>query len=145
MLGYGHLARLAWPRGGVGLLVLFVAACAGPSAELRAGKLGAEQEGRATYYSPRLTGHRTANGERYDPALLTAAHPVLPFGTYVQVTRVDGSLRTVVVRINDRCAGKKKIIDLSEAAARRLEMMRAGLVRVRLKVVSPSLAPRAGG
>jgi rare lipoprotein A len=89
----------------------------------------------ATYYSPHLTGHRTASGERYDPAELTAAHPVLPFGTHVQVTRIDGNLHAVVVRINDRCAGKKKIVDLSEAAARQLDMMRAGMVRVRLRVV----------
>ena len=104
-------------------------------AELRAGKLGAEQEGRATYYSPRLAGHRTANGERYDPARFTAAHPSLPFATWVQVTRLDGSGRTVVVRINDRCAGNKKIIDVSEAAARQLDMIGAGSVRVRLQVV----------
>jgi rare lipoprotein A len=129
------------------LLVLATLGCAGPSAEIRAGRLGAVQEGNATYYSPRLAGHRTANGERYDPALFTAAHPVLPFGTHVQVTRTTGNQRSVVVRINDRCAGRKKIIDLSEAAARQLDMMRAGMVRVRLEVVgdagpSPA-APRA--
>ncbi len=117
------------------LFVLAASGCAGPSAELRAGKLGAEEEGMATYYSPRLAGHRTANGERYDPARFTAAHPVLPFGTHVQVTRIDGNRRAVVVRINDRCAGRKKIIDLSEAAARQLDVMRAGMVRVRLRVV----------
>ena len=105
-------------------------------AELRAGKLLAEQEGMATYISPRLAGHRTANGERYDPERLTAAHPSLPFAMWVQVTRLDGSGRTVVVRINDRCAGSKKIIDLSEAAARKLDMIRAGSVRVRLQVVA---------
>jgi rare lipoprotein A len=120
----------------VALLVLAALGCAGPSAELRAGQLGTEEEGIATYYSPRLTGHRTASGERYDPARFTAAHPVLPFGTHVQVTRVDGNRRAVVVRINDRCAGKKKIIDVSEAAARQLDMVRAGIVPVRLKIVA---------
>jgi rare lipoprotein A len=121
---------------GVVLFALVALGCAGPSAELREGRLGAEEEGLATYCSPRLIGHRTANGERYDPALLTAAHPVLPFGTFVQVTRTTGNPRSVVVRINDRCAGKKKIIDLSEAAARAIDMLQAGMVRVRLKVVS---------
>ena len=116
------------------LLAALGAGCGG--AELRAGKLGAEQEGRATYYSSRLAGQRTANGERYDPARFTAAHASLPFATWVQVTRLDGSGRTVVVRINDRCAGSKKIIDLSEAAARQLDMIRAGNVRVRLQVVT---------
>ena len=105
-------------------------------ADLRAGKIGAEQEGRATFISPRLAGHRTANGERYDPERRTAAHPSLPFATWVQVTRLDGSGRSVVVRINDRCAGSRKIIDLSEAAARQLDMIRAGSVRVRLQVVA---------
>jgi rare lipoprotein A len=127
--------------GAASLLLITAWGCAGPSAELRAGKRGTAQEGSATYYSPRLVGHRTANGERYDPAQLTAAHPVLPFGTRVQVTRTDGSQRTVIVRINDRCAGNRKIIDLSEAAARRLGMMRAGIVRVRLEVVAE--APRS--
>ena len=119
------------------LLVLFTGfgpGCGG--ADLRAGKLGAEEEGRATYISPRLAGHRTANGERYDPQRFTAAHPSLPFATWARVTRLDGSGRAVVVRINDRCAGGKKIIDLSEAAAQRLDMLRAGSVRVRIQVVA---------
>ena len=89
----------------------------------------------ATYYAPRLAGHRTANGERYDPAALTAAHPALPFGARVRVTRLDDESSRAVVRINDRCAGGRKIIDLSEAAARRLHMMRAGIVRVRIEVL----------
>jgi rare lipoprotein A len=110
--------------------------CAGPSAELRAGRIGAQEQGMATYYSPRLAGHRTANGERYKPVELTAAHPVLPFGTRVLVTRLDGDHESVVVRINDRCQGRKKIIDLSEAAARRLRMRRAGIVPVRLQVIA---------
>jgi rare lipoprotein A len=119
-------------------LAAIVSGCAGVRADLREGQLGAEQEGMATYYAPRLAGHRTANGERYDPARMTAAHPILPFGTFVDVERTDGSRRQVTVRINDRCAGKRKIIDLSEAAARQLQMMRAGLVPVRLRVVPPS-------
>lgn len=118
------------------VVVMASVSCAGPSEELRAGRVGAEQEGKATYYSSRLAGHKTANGERYDPTMLTAAHPDLPFGTYVQVTRLDGNYPSVVVRINDRCAGQKKIIDLSAAAARQLGMMGTGRVRVRIQVVS---------
>ena len=119
------------------ILALLTAACgcAGPAPEIRQGRPGAVEEGNATYYARRLTGHRTANGERYDPGLLTAAHPALPFGTRVQVTRLDASVAPVVVRVNDRCAGGRKIIDLSEAAARRLDMMRAGIVPVRLDVL----------
>ena len=100
---------------------------------------GPVQLGKATYYDPRLEGHLTANGERYNPEVLTAAHPTLPFGTRVRVTRLDAPKElgqpSVVVRINDRCAGRKKIIDLSSAAARRLHMMRAGRVDIRLEVL----------
>jgi len=90
----------------------------------------------ASYYAASLAGHRTASGERYNPAALTAAHPVLPFGIFVRVTRVDDEQAWVVVRINDRCSGGRKIIDLSQAAARRLGMLRAGIIAVHLQVVS---------
>ena len=125
-------------RGHFGAVVLtvLVAGCAGPSAEIRSGRLGALEEGKATYYSPRLAGRRTASGEPYNPALMTAAHVALPLGTRVRVTRIGVTVEPIIVRINDRCAGGKKIIDLSEAAARRLEMMRAGIVPVRLEVVA---------
>lgn len=94
----------------------------------------------ATYYASRFTGRKTASGERYDPRALTAAHRTLPFGTVVRVTRVDASgtpvSDPVIVRINDRgpyAAGR--IIDLSMAAARRLDMLRAGVVRVRVEIL----------
>ena len=119
---------------GAALLAMLVG-CAGAAPEIRQGRPGAVEEGNATYYARRLAGHRTANGERYDPAQMTAAHPALPFGTRVQVTRLDARVPPVVVRVNDRCAGGRKIIDLSEAAARRLDMMRAGIVPVRLDVL----------
>lgn len=99
--------------------------------------MGARQDGMATYYSPRLAGQRTASGERYDPKQFTAAHPAIPFGTHVRVTRTDGNNRTVIVRVNDRCSGRKKIIDVSGAAARQLDMLGAGIVPVELEVVAP--------
>ena len=117
--------------------------CAGPSAELYAKNgrarpaAGWKEDGQATFYAPRLAGHRTANGETYDPRKLTAAHAILPFGTKVAVQRTDVDLPAVVVRINDRCAGDKKIIDLSFEAAHRLHMTRAGIVPVHLRVISP--------
>lgn len=78
----------------------------------------------ATYYAKAYAGRRTASGERYDPKALTAAHPTLPLGTVVQVTRPANG-RQVVVRVNDRNNGKPGI-DLSEAAARRLDLILAG-------------------
>ena len=97
--------------------------------------------GRATYYSDALAGNRTANGERYDPRAMTAAHRTLKFGTQVRVTRRDtGS--SVVVRINDRgpFGDRRRIIDLSRAAAQELGMMRAGVVDVSVEVLGRSEA-----
>jgi rare lipoprotein A len=104
---------------------------------------GDAQVGMASYYASRFHGRRTANGERYNENALTAAHRTLPFGTVVRVTRVDAAGvpvgPPVVVRINDRGPyGRGRVIDVSLAAARRLQMLRAGVVRVRLEVVSGS-------
>jgi rare lipoprotein A len=92
--------------------------------------------GQASYYGDSLAGNRTASGERYDPSALTAAHRELPFGTLVQVVRVDTG-RAVVVRINDRgpFGDRRRVIDLSRAAATELDMLRAGVVDVTLRVV----------
>ena len=91
-------------------------------------------EGRASYYSNVFNGRRTASGERYDPERLTAAHKTLPLGTWVRVTRRDG--RWVEVKVNDRCGcGGGHIIDLSRAAARKLDMIHSGTAAVRLEIV----------
>jgi peptidoglycan lytic transglycosylase len=91
-------------------------------------------EGRASYYSNIFNGRRTASGERYDPERLTAAHKTLPLGTWVRVTRRDG--RWVEVKVNDRCGcGGGHIIDLSRAAARKLDMIHSGTAAVRLEIV----------
>jgi rare lipoprotein A len=94
------------------------------------------QAGEATYYANSLAGHSTASGQKYDPDALTAAHRTLPFGTVVRVTRSDAE-KSVVVRINDRGPfGKEsRIIDLSYRAARELDMLRAGVVPVRVDVL----------
>jgi len=97
---------------------------------------GTMQVGAASYYSDSLAGETTANGESYDPGEMTAAHRSLPFGTRVSVRRIDND-RSVVVRINDRgpfVGGR--IIDLSRAAAAALQMLRAGVARVELEVLS---------
>lgn len=104
----------------------------GPVAQPDAAVSGKWEEGLASYYAHRFTGRKTASGERYNPEAMTAAHRTLPFGTRVKVTRDDG--RAVVVRINDRGPHSPRlVIDVSEAAARRLHMMKAGLVRVRVE------------
>jgi rare lipoprotein A len=126
-------ARSPGPPGWLAALLFIVAGCASAVA---AGKVGAIQNGKASYYAHSLAGHRTASGERYDPKAFTAAHARLPLGTIVRVTRTTGA--SVVVRINDRCGcGGGHIVDLSEAAARRLDMIRAGSVAVRVEVLRP--------
>jgi rare lipoprotein A len=96
-----------------------------------------EQVGEATWYGAKLAGHRTADGERFDPRQMTAAHRTLPFGTWVEVTRVDNGMH-VRVRITDRgpWGHPERIIDLSRAAADRLGMRRRGMTRVSLRVVA---------
>jgi rare lipoprotein A len=78
----------------------------------------------------------TASGERFDKNAMTAAHRTLPLGTRVRVTNTRNG-RSVVVRINDRGPyARGRIIDLSEAAARRLDMIEAGVVPIELEVLA---------
>jgi rare lipoprotein A len=84
------------------------------------------ETGIAAFYG----GGRTASGEVSGPNGFTAAHRTLPFGTKVLVTNFRNG-RTLLVRINDRGPyGRGRIIDLSRAAARELDMIRAGTTRV---------------
>ena len=97
------------------------------------------QEGLASQFADRTAGRRTASGDTYRPGALTAAHRSLPFGTRVRVSRITatGSIIAgpVVVRINDRGPfDRSRIIDLSQAAARALDM-RDPVARVRLEVI----------
>ncbi|MCJ2188786.1 septal ring lytic transglycosylase RlpA family protein [Novosphingobium beihaiensis] len=95
-------------------------------------------EGVASYYGPRFAGNRTASGEPFDPAALTAAHRTLPFGTQVQVTN-EATGDTVIVTINDRGPfHANRVIDLSQAAAQQIGLVRRGHGRVQLAVLAPS-------
>jgi len=93
---------------------------------------GFVQEGIASSYGRDFHGRKTSNGESFDMNAMTAAHKTLPLGVYVKV-RHKRSGREVVVRINDRgpfVGGR--IIDLSEEAARRLEMIQEGVTAVKV-------------
>ena len=80
-------------------------------------------------------GKVTANGERFNPNGLTAAHRHLPFGTRVRVTNMRNG-RKVMVRINDRGPFiKNRIIDLAFGAARRIGLDRSGITRVKLEII----------
>jgi rare lipoprotein A len=88
--------------------------------------------GEASYYGRELEGNRTASGERFDADALTAAHRTLPLGTKLRVTN-EANGRSVVVRVNDRgpFVGRR-VIDLSLAAAHKINMVRSGKARVTL-------------
>jgi rare lipoprotein A len=133
--GWSALLRLA------ALAVLAMAACGAPAHPPPGKRTGlAEpptvQRGMATFYGHEQHGGPTASGERFDMRKLTAAHRTLPFGTRVRVTNTRNG-RSVEVRINDRgpYGGRGRIIDLSEAAARRLDMIAAGVVPVTVEVL----------
>ena len=99
---------------------------------------GYDRVGYATWYGPE-SGNQTANGERFQPDGITAAHTTLPLPSYVEVTALDTG-RRILVRINDRgpFAGGSRIIDLSRGAAEELGVRAQGVAPVRVRVVEPS-------
>lgn len=91
--------------------------------------------GKASWYGPGFHGRLTANGERYNQNAMTAAHKNLRFGTRVKVTNLNNG-RSVIVRINDRGPFVKgRVIDLSAAAARSLNMIHSGVAPVKVTVL----------
>ncbi|MCL1991381.1 MAG: septal ring lytic transglycosylase RlpA family protein, partial [Spirochaetes bacterium] len=106
------------------------------------------QEGIASWYGPEFDGRPTASGEIFNSALLTAAHPSLPFGTVVVVTNLHNG-RSVQVRINDRGPFvHARIIDVSRAAAQELDMLITGTAPVVVESVDRITLPqgvRPGG
>ncbi len=92
--------------------------------------------GRASYYADSLAGNHTANGDIYDPTRRTAASRDLPFGSIVRVISRDNG-RSVLVRINDRgpFAERRRILDLSRAAAKDLDMIQRGVGNIRAEVL----------
>ncbi|MBI2816921.1 MAG: septal ring lytic transglycosylase RlpA family protein [Acidobacteria bacterium] len=100
--------------------------------------------GYASWYGNPYHGRRAANGEIYDMNKLTAAHLTLPFGTQIKVTDLENN-RTVNVRINDRGPFVKgRILDLSLAAAKQIQMVGPGTALVRIEVLSMPAEPDFG-
>jgi len=96
------------------------------------------QTGIASWYGIHWQGRKTASGTRFDTRKLTAAHRSLPLNTIVRVTNLLNG-NSVEVLINDRgpYVGKR-VIDLSEAAAKRINMTKKGLVPVRIETIEPA-------
>jgi rare lipoprotein A (peptidoglycan hydrolase) len=97
-------------------------------------------EGVASWYGTEFDGRPTASGEIFNSALFTAAHPSLPFGTFLKVTNKQNN-RWVTVKVNDRGPFvASRIIDVSKAAAEHLDMISAGTVPVIIETLSGSYA-----
>ena len=112
------------------LIILFATSC---HRKMSPGtSVSGSETGMASYYSESYNGKKTANGEIYRSSDYTAAHKTLPFGTKVKVTNLNNG-KSVKVRVNDRgpfIAGR--IIDLTRTAAQKLDMVTAGVVKVKI-------------
>lgn len=98
---------------------------------------GYRERGGASWYGKKFHGHTTSNGETYDMYAMTAAHKSLPLPTYVKVTNLKNG-RQVIVRVNDRGPFHQgRIIDLSYAAASKLDMLRSGTAQVEVEAIDP--------
>lgn len=96
---------------------------------------GDTESGKASWYAKKFHGRKTASGEKYDMFAMSAAHKTLPLPSYVRVTRTDNG-KSCVVRVNDRGPFHRgRIIDLSYAAAARLDMIHAGEAEVEIEVI----------
>jgi rare lipoprotein A len=96
------------------------------------------QEGIASWYGTEFDGRPTASGEIFDSSRLTAAHPSLPFGTFLLVTNRQNN-RQVAVKVNDRGPFvASRIVDVSRAAAEQLDMINSGLAHVVIETIQSS-------
>jgi rare lipoprotein A len=99
--------------------------------------VGVSEEGLASWYGDPYHGRRAANGEVYDMEQMTAAHRTLPFETWVRVIN-SSNRKSTEVRITDRGPFiEKRIIDLSKAAAREIELLGPGVTKVKITVIAP--------
>jgi len=97
-----------------------------------------KEVGEASWYGPGFQGQETANGEIFDQKNMTAAHPSLPMGTKAKVTNLENG-KKVEVRINDRGPyADNRVIDLSSAAANKLDMKEDGTTQVKIETKKPA-------
>ena len=126
------------------LIFLFLSACAsvskigiGTNSTKSHSRIeGYSQIGVASWYGVDEDGGKTASGEHFSKNSYTAAHQTLPIGTMVRVVNLENG-RDVIVKINDRGPFKKgRVMDLSYAAAKSIEMLGKGTAKVRVEVIS---------
>ncbi|MBM3792586.1 MAG: hypothetical protein FJW31_00670 [Acidobacteria bacterium] len=103
-------------------------------------QLGNTETGEAVYFSRKMNGRKAASGEQLDGDVLTAAHPLYPFGSILRVTNTDNN-KSIEVRIVDRItSSSSKIISVSHLAAEQLAFIKAGSAMVKVELVA--LGPR---
>lgn len=99
--------------------------------------IGYQETGTASWYGKKFHGHKTSNGETYDMYAMSAAHKSLPLPTFAKVTNLANG-KSVVVRVNDRGPFHgSRLIDLSYAAAYKLDMLRKGTAKVHVEAITP--------
>lgn len=109
----------------------------GETYEVRPSAENFRERGYASWYGRKFHGHNTASGEPYDMLAMTAAHRTLPLPTYLRVTRPDTG-KSIVVKVNDRGPfHSNRIIDLSYAAAAKLDMIGHGSTIVEIEAITP--------
>lgn len=107
-----------------------------PAAVAAPAPAATSSDGKIAWYGQRFAGRKTASGAVFNPAAMTMAHKTLPFGSRVKVTNTANQ-RSVVLRVNDRGPSTPdRVGDVSQAAARKLGMLRSGVANATLEVVS---------
>ena len=121
----------------ISILLATLSACGGS-------KSAFTQSGQGSYYADKFDGRPTASGAPYRPGQLTAAHNTLPFGTKLKVTNTRNG-HSVKVVVNDRGPhAKGRIVDVSKRAARKLDIVEAGVAPMQIKVLRMGPTPHAG-
>ena len=129
------LAAAIFLLGASGTVAQPAAASAAASAPPATASAAASETGKIAWYGRKFAGRKTASGEAFNPDALTMAHKTLPFGTRVKITNPKNS-KSVTVRVNDRGPTQPdRVGDVSYAAARKLGMLRSGVIEAELVVV----------
>ncbi|MCU0966854.1 MAG: septal ring lytic transglycosylase RlpA family protein [Burkholderiaceae bacterium] len=136
------LAAAIFLFGASGAMAQPAAASAAASAPPATVSAAASETGKIAWYGRKFAGRKTASGEAFNPEALTMAHKTLPFGTRVKITNPKNN-KSVTVRVNDRGPTQPdRVGDVSYAAARKLGMLKSGVIEAELAVVGAAPAKK---
>ena len=136
------LAAAMFLLGASGAIAQAASASASASAPPATASAAASETGQIAWYGRKFAGRKTASGEAFNPEALTMAHKTLPFGTRVKITNPKNN-KSVTVRVNDRGPTQAdRVGDVSYAAARKLGMLKPGVIQVQLAVVGTAPAKK---